>query len=144
MALLQAQITEPDYGMTVTDAKGHTIKIDIPADQGGHGNGFRPMQTMLAALCGCSSVDVVSILKKQRQPLEDLVIKVDGERQHGVEPALWEKIHLLFQLKGDIDPAKANRAVQLSMEKYCSVAETLRRAGADISWEVMVNETVVS
>ncbi|MFY8045593.1 MAG: OsmC family protein, partial [Chitinophagaceae bacterium] len=99
MALLQAQITEPDYGMTVTDAKGHTIKIDIPADQGGHGNGFRPMQTMLAALCGCSSVDVVSILKKQRQPLEDLIIKVDGERQHGVEPALLEKIHLLFQLK---------------------------------------------
>jgi putative redox protein len=144
MALIQAQITEPDYGMTVTDAKGHTIKIDIPADQGGHGNGFRPMQTMLAALCGCSSVDVVSILKKQRQALEDLVIKVDGERQHGVEPALWEKIHLLFQLKGDIDPAKANRAVQLSMEKYCSVAETLRRAGADITWEVMVNETVVS
>lgn len=144
MALLQAQITEPDYGMTVTDAKGHTIKIDIPADQGGHGNGFRPMQTMLAALCGCSSVDVVSILKKQRQPLEDLVIKVDGERQHGVEPALWEKIHLLFQLKGEIDPAKANRAVQLSMEKYCSVAETLRKAGADITWEVMVNETVVS
>jgi putative redox protein len=144
MALLQAQITEPDYGMTVTDAKGHTIKIDIPADQGGHGNGFRPMQTMLAALCGCSSVDVVSILKKQRQPLEDLVIKVDGERQHGVEPALWEKIHLLFQLKGDVDPAIANRAVQLSMEKYCSVAETLRRAGAEITWEVMVNETVVS
>ncbi|MGB4772961.1 MAG: OsmC family protein [Chitinophagaceae bacterium] len=144
MALLQAQITEPDYGMTVTDAKGHTIKIDIPADQGGHGNGFRPMQTMLAALCGCSSVDVVSILKKQRQTLEDLIIKVDGERQHGVEPALWEKIHLLFQLKGDVDPAKANRAVQLSMEKYCSVAETLRRAGAEITWEVMVNETVVS
>jgi putative redox protein len=144
MALLQAQITEPDYGMTVTDAKGHTIKIDIPADQGGHGNGFRPMQTMLAALCGCSSVDVVSILKKQRQTLDDLIIKVDGERQHGVEPALWEKIHLLFQLKGDVDPAKANRAVQLSMEKYCSVAETLRRAGAEITWEVMVNETVVS
>jgi putative redox protein len=144
MALLQAQITEPDYGMTVTDAKGHTIKIDIPADQGGHGNGFRPMQTMLAALCGCSSVDVVSILKKQRQTLEDLIIKVDGERQHGVEPALWEKIHLLFHLKGDVDPAKANRAVQLSMEKYCSVAETLRRAGAEITWEVMVNETVVS
>jgi len=144
MALLQAQITEPDYGMTVTDAKGHTIKIDIPADQGGHGNGFRPMQTMLAALCGCSSVDVVSILKKQRQPLEDLIIKVDGERQHGVEPALWEKIHLLFQIKGEVDPAKANRAVQLSLEKYCSVAETLRKAGADITWEVMVNETVVS
>lgn len=144
MALLQANLTDPDYGMTITDAKGHTIKIDIPVEQGGNGNGFRPMQTVLAALCGCSSVDVVSILKKQRQTLEDLVIKVDGERQHGVEPALWEKVHLLFQIKGDVDPAKAARAVQLSMDKYCSVAETLRRAGATITWEVMVNETIVT
>jgi putative redox protein len=76
--------------------------------------------------------------------MTDLVIKVDGERQHGVEPALWEKIHLLFQLKGNVDPAKAARAVQLSMEKYCSVAETLRRAGAVITWEVMINETIVT
>jgi putative redox protein len=144
MALLQAKLTNPDYGLTITDAKGHTMKIDIPAEQGGHGDGLRPMQTVLAALCGCSAVDVISILKKQRQPLEDLVIKVDGERQKGVEPALWENVHLLFQVKGDVDPAKAARAVQLSIEKYCSVAETLRRAGAAITWEVMVNETVVT
>lgn len=144
MALLQAKLTNPDYGFTITDAKGHTMKIDIPADQGGHGDGLRPMQTVLAALCGCSAVDVISILKKQRQPLTDLVIKVDGERQKGVEPALWEKVHLLFQITGDVEPGKASRAVQLSMEKYCSVAETLRRAGATLSWEVMVNETVVT
>jgi putative redox protein len=144
MALLQAKLTNPDYGLTITDVNGQTMKIDIPADQGGHGDGLRPMQTMLAALCGCSAVDVVSILKKQRQPLVDLVIKVDGERQKGVEPSLWEKIHLLFQITGEVDPAKASRAVQLSIEKYCSVAETLRRAGAVISWEVMVNETIVS
>src|SRR5512139_1454941 len=100
MALLQAKLTHPDYGFTITDAKGHTMKIDIPADQGGHGDGLRPMQTVLAALCGCSAVDVISILKKQRQPLTDLLIKVDGERQKGVEPALWEKVHLLFQITG--------------------------------------------
>ena len=144
MALLQAKLTNPDYGFTITDAKGHTMKIDIPADQGGHGDGLRPMQTVLAALCGCSAVDVISILKKQRQPLADLQIKVDGERQKGVEPALWEKVHLLFQITGDVEPGKASRAVQLSMEKYCSVAETLRRAGATLTWEVMVNETVVT
>jgi putative redox protein len=144
MALIQAQLTHPDYGFTITDAKGHKMKIDIPADQGGHGDGFRPMQTILSALCGCSAVDVVSILKKQRQNLRDLIIKVDGERQKGVEPALWEKVHLLFEFKGDIDPGKAVRAVELSIKKYCSVAETLRRAGASISWEVMVNETVVT
>jgi putative redox protein len=144
MALLQAKLTHPDYGLTITDAKGHTMKIDIPADQGGHGDGLRPMQTVLAALCGCSAVDVISILKKQRQPLADLVIKVDGERQKGVEPSLWEKVHLLFQITGDVEPGKASRAVQLSIEKYCSVAETLRRAGATLTWEVMVNETVVT
>jgi putative redox protein len=144
MALLQAKLTHPDYGFTITDAKGHTMKIDIPADQGGHGDGLRPMQTVLAALCGCSAVDVISILKKQRQPLTDLIIKVDGERQKGVEPALWEKVHLLFQITGDVEPGKASRAVQLSIDKYCSVAETLRRAGATITWEVMVNETVVT
>jgi putative redox protein len=144
MALLQAKLTHPDYGFTITDAKGHTMKIDIPADQGGHGDGLRPMQTVLAALCGCSAVDVISILKKQRQPLTDLLIKVDGERQKGVEPALWEKVHLLFQITGDVDPGKASRAVQLSIEKYCSVAETLRRAGANITWGVMVNETVIT
>jgi putative redox protein len=144
MALLQAKLTNPDYGFTITDAKGHTMKIDIPADQGGHGDGLRPMQTVLAALCGCSAVDVISILKKQRQPLADLLIKVDGERQKGVEPSLWEKVHLLFQITGNVEPGKATRAVQLSMEKYCSVAETLRRGGTTLTWEVMVNETVVT
>jgi putative redox protein len=144
MALLQAKLTHPDYGFTITDAKGHTMKIDIPEDQGGHGDGLRPMQTVLAALCGCSAVDVISILKKQRQPLSDLVIKVDGERQKGMEPALWEKVHLLFQITGEVELSKASRAVQLSMDKYCSVAETLRRAGAEITWQVMVNETLVA
>jgi putative redox protein len=144
MALLQAELTHPDFGLTITDAKGHTMKIDIPADQGGHGDGFRPMQTMLSALCGCSAVDVISILKKQRQQPKGMVIKVDGERQHGVEPSLWEKVHLLFEIKGDVEPGKAARAVELSINKYCSVAETLRRAGAKITWVVMVNETIVT
>ena len=144
MALIQAELTHPDFGFTVTDAKGHQMKIDIPADQGGHGDGFRPMQTMLSALCGCSAVDVVSILKKQRQDLKGLIIKVDGERQKGIEPSLWEKVHLLFEVQGNVDPGKAARAVELSISKYCSVAETLRRAGAVISWEVMVNETIVT
>lgn len=144
MALLQARLTDPDYGLTITDSAGHTMKMDIPEDQGGHGEGFRPMQTLLGALCGCSAVDVVSILKKQRQFLEDLNIRVDGERQNGVEPALWKTIHLVFEIKGQVDQAKALRAVQLSMEKYCSVAETLRKAGATITFEVMVNEILVS
>ena len=140
MALITANITSPDYGMTITDATGNSMLIDIPIEQGGHGNGMRPMQTLLAAFCGCSAVDIVSILKKQKQGIEDFQILVDGERVHGEEPSVWENIDLVFKLKGNILPAKAYRAVKLSIQTYCSVAETLRRAGATINFKVFVNE----
>ena len=140
MPLLTAERTTPDYGMTITDATGNSMLIDIPAEQGGKGKGMRPMQTILAALCGCSAVDVVSILQKQQQEFTDLQILVDGEREHGKEPSVWQTVDLHFKLKGEIDAAKAYRAVQLSVEKYCSVAETLRRAGATISFKVFVND----
>ena len=140
MPLLTAERTTPDYGMTITDATGNSMLIDIPVEQGGKGKGIRPMQTILAALCGCSAVDIVSILQKQKQEFTDLQILVDGEREHGKEPSVWQTVDLHFKLKGEIDAAKAYRAVQLSVDKYCSVAETLRRAGATISFKVFVND----
>jgi putative redox protein len=97
------------------------------------------MQTILAALCGCSGVDIVSILKKQRQDLRGLEILVDGEREKGKEPSLWETLHVTFLISGEVEPGKAWRAADLSINKYCSVAETLRRAGARITWSVRVN-----
>lgn len=140
---MTAALTDPDYGFDVLDQSGHTLRLDIPADQGGGGTGFRPMQTLLAGLCGCSGVDVVSILKKQKQTLEGLQISVDGEREQGKDIALWQDLTLEFRLTGDIDPAKGYRAVALSIDKYCSVAETLRRAGARITWKVFVNDAEV-
>ena len=139
MPLLIAERTHADYGMTITDATGNSMMIDIPVNEGGTGKGMRPMQTLLAAFCGCSAVDVVSILKKQKQDITDLKIFVDGERQHGKEPSVWENIDLIFELTGKVEPAKAFRAVQLSIEKYCSVAETLKRAGATIHFKVKIN-----
>ena len=144
MPLLTAKRVDDRFGLDVTDEQGHVLRIDIPVDQGGGGSGFRPMQTMLAALCGCSSVDVMSILSKQRQPLEHLSIDVDGEREEGVDLAVWKRIDLVFRVTGAVDPAKACRAVTLSIEKYCSVAETLRRAGAEIRYRVEVNGAEVS
>ncbi|MFM7221798.1 MAG: OsmC family protein [Bacteroidota bacterium] len=144
MALIHAALTDGDYGMDITDADGHTIRLDIPVAQGGLGSGFRPMQTLLAALAGCSSVDIVMILKKQKQDLQGLEIEVDGEREEGKEPALWRTIDVNFKLSGDVDPQKAERAVELSMQKYCSVAETLRKAGAEIRYVVFVNNIPVN
>ncbi|MBC7848379.1 MAG: OsmC family protein [Chitinophagaceae bacterium] len=139
MALLNAERTHGDFGMTITDQKGNTMQIDIPIDQGGTAKGLRPMQTVLAALCGCSSVDVVSILKKQRQEVTGLKINIDGEREQGKEPSIWQTVHVVFELTGPIEPAKAYRAAELSVTKYCSVAETLRRGGTAITFGVILN-----
>lgn len=139
MPLMHAVRTNSDFEFKVTDEKDHSLTIDIPADQGGGGTGFRPMQTLLAALCGCSGVDVVSILKKQRQSYNSFEIKVDGEREKGKEPSVWETLSVEFVFTGELEPAKAYRAAELSINKYCSVAETLRRAGAAIQFSVTVN-----
>jgi len=143
MALMNAELTHPDYGFTVTDSQNHSVFIDIPVEQGGKGEGLRPMQTVLAALCGCSGVDVVSILKKQRQPYTGLKIFADGEREEGKEPSLWKEVRVRFELTGEIETSKAYRAAELSITKYCSVAETLRRAGATITFTVIVNGEVI-
>lgn len=139
MALIEAILADDKFGMDIQDADGHLMRMDIPVDQGGSGSGFRPMQSMLAALCGCSSVDVISILKKQRQELSSLKIEVDGHREEGKEPSLWKQIHLVFKMEGNMDLSKAKRAVDLSLEKYCSVAETLRKAGATIEYSIYLN-----
>lgn len=144
MALMTIALTEPDFGLTATDIMNHSMQIDIPVDQGGKGNGFRPMQILLAALGSCSAMDIVSILKKQRQELEALTISIDGEREQGKEPSVWETLDMQFTMNGHLDPAKAWRAAELSVNKYCSVAETLRRAGATITWSVIVNGNPVN
>lgn len=142
--MITARLAEKDYGLDIADADGHVMRMDIPVSQGGNGSGFRPMQTLLSALCGCSAVDVISILKKQRQSLENLEIEVDGQREEGKEPSLWKRIDIVFKITGAVDPSKAFRAVDLSMEKYCSVAETLRVAGAEIGFSVIVNGSEIS
>jgi putative redox protein len=139
MPILTAERTNPDFEMTITDATNNSMVIDIPVDQGGNGNGMRPMQTVLAALCGCSAVDVVSILKKQKQELAGFKITVDGEREKGKEPSVWQTVDLVFELTGEVELSKGFRAVKLSVDKYCSVAETVRRAGATINYKVLVN-----
>lgn len=141
---MQLHRTLNDYGFTATDSGGNNLSIDIPAEQGGNAKGFRPMQLLLAGLGGCSAVDVVSILKKQKQQIKDFSIAIEGEREKGKEPSLWEKVEISFNLTGDIEPAKAFRAVELSMNKYCSVAATLNKAGAEIKWKLAVNGIEVS
>lgn len=127
-----------EFGFEAKDANGHIIRLDTSPETGGTNFGVRPMQALLMGLGGCSGIDIVSILKKQRQSIEGFHMTIEGEREQGKEPSLWQDITIVFELKGDIDPAKARRACELSMEKYCSVAETLRRAGCNLKWDMKI------
>lgn len=123
--------------MKASNEAGAEIHIDGAAEVGGENKGFRPMQLLLASLGSCSSIDIISILKKQKQPLEDIRIVVDGERQKDTIPSLFEKIHVHFVLKGKLDDKKVKRAVDLSMKTYCSVTRTLEKtASITYSYEI--------
>jgi putative redox protein len=128
-----------DFGFEATDANGHVVKLDTSDETGGVNFGVRPMQMLLMGLGGCSAIDIVMILKKQRQTIDDFSMKITGQREPGKEPSLWETVKITFFLKGTIDKEKAERACQLSMDKYCSVAATLMKSGTNLSWEVVVN-----
>lgn len=130
---------EGDFGFEATDAYGHSMRLDSNPELGGVNYGIRPMQSLLMGLGGCSGIDIVSILKKQRQEVTGFKMKITGEREKGKEPSLWENVHMIFELQGNIDAAKAQRACELSMDKYCSVAETIRRAGGNLTWEVKIS-----
>jgi putative redox protein len=136
------QRTFGDYGFEATTEDGHVVMFDSSLEHGGLGKGIRPMQSMLPALGTCSAIDIVHILKKQKQVVVDMRIVIEGKREEGKVPSLWKTIHVQFYLQGIIEPEKAEKACELSIEKYCSVAETLRRAGASITWESIVETNI--
>ncbi|RAJ79923.1 putative redox protein [Chitinophaga dinghuensis] len=133
------QRIDDGFNMEAVDENGHKVLMDSSVENGGKNNGVRPMQMIVMGLGGCSAIDVVMILKKQRQEVTDFRIEIEADREKGKEPSLWENVHLVFHLSGNIDADKAARAVELSMNKYCSVAETLRRGNTRLTWEVKLN-----
>jgi putative redox protein len=138
MIRIELTRVQGDFGFEAKDAFGHTARMDSSPETGGRDFGIRPMQMLLMGLGGCSGIDIVSILKKQRQTVEGFRMIIDGEREKGKDPTLWKTVHIIFELKGNIDPEKAKKAGELSMDKYCSVAATLREAHCKITWETRV------
>ena len=112
------------------EAKGSSpipVHIDAAEGIGGHNAGARPMELLLMGLGGCTAIDVILILKKQRQIVEDFQIRVSGDREkiEGTEKTPFIQINIQFELKGQIDGAKALKAIQMSMDKYCSATAQL-------------------
>lgn len=121
---------------------GGVVPIDGSPAVGGQGLGARPMELLLAGLGGCSGVDLVGILVKQREAVTGITITVEGEREEGKEPSLFRRIHVHFAIRGPKEESNVARAVELSMAKYCSVARILERS-ATISWSHVLEGTPV-
>ena len=110
---------------TSSDSYGHTVTIDAPDRDGEEFDGFKPGEMMLTSLAGCSAIDVVDILRKQRQDVTAVEIKVLGT-QDPDPPWIWHKVHLDYTLRGrGLAHAKVERAIHLSETKYCSVGATM-------------------
>lgn len=129
-----------DYLFECTNSAGHKILIDNTSQP--NAKGVSPMETVLMAVAGCSGIDVISILKKQRQNVTNFSAEVEGERVVVDDAKPFKEITVLFKIEGEVDAKKALKAAELSFEKYCSVSKTME-PNVTIHYKVMVNGQLV-
>lgn len=109
---------------------GHSLVMDADSTSN---KAASPMELLLIALGGCTASDMVSILEKKRQKLQSLVVECSGERATD-PPKVWTKIDVVFRLRGTLDEIAVQRALELTRDKYCSVAAMLQKT-AEITWK---------
>ena len=127
-----------NFHFELKNERGHIVNVDSRPEFGGNDMGPSPMELILMGVAGCSAIDMISILKKQRQEITSFKAEVDGERVQVGEAKPFKDIHVVFHLEGEIIPEKAARAAQLSFEKYCSVSKTLEPT-ATVHYKVVLN-----
>lgn len=142
---MQVELVRVDdaFHFEAKGTSGVSVQIDAAEDIGGHNAGTRPMELLLMGLGGCTAIDILLIMKKQRQIVEDLKISVSGERVKiiGTEMSPFSKINVHFKFTGNIQEAKAKKAIELSMEKYCSAtAQFSGSAEITSSFEIVMIE----
>lgn len=110
-----------------TSGSNHKIMMDTGKEMGGTGRGARPTEILLMSLAGCSGIDVVHILEKMHLTIDEFAVSVEGDRA-ATEPKFFTEIRLLYSLKGAaLTQEKVERAIRLSQEKYCSIANNLNK-----------------
>ncbi len=123
-----------------TASSGHCLLMDADDAAGGHNSGFRPMELLLVGFGGCTGMDVISILRKKRQAVSGLEMNVKGEKSEDY-PKIYTKIHIEYVVTGkDVQAEAVERAIELSLDKYCSVGATLAKAGTITHSYRIVNE----
>lgn len=136
---VELQRVDGDFHFQAVGGDKVGVHIDAAAAIGGTNAGARPMELILMGLGGCSAIDIILILKKARQVIEDFRIVVEGQREVDANPSPFLKIHIRYILKGKLKKEKVEQAIQLSMEKYCSVTTMLEKT-ADITWSCEIED----
>ncbi len=121
------------FHLRATNAHGRSVEADGNPAIGGGNKGMRPMEMLLSSLGSCSVIDIIVFLRKMRQELDDIKVSIEGERDPDAKPSIFKKIHLHYTLVGNIDPEKAQKAISLSADKYCSVSRIVEKT-AEITW----------
>ena len=131
-----------DYHFEVSNSDGKSVLLDNKSKSFGEIQGISPMELLLMGIAGCSSIDIIAILDKQKINPISLKMDVKGHRHENQVPALFYQIDINIYLEGRFSPEKAKRAAKLSFEKYCSVSKTLEST-AKINHKVYLNGTEV-
>ena len=123
---------DDSFHFEAVGSTGVPVSIDAGPKIGGHDKGARPMELLLMGLGGCSAIDIIDILKKQKQVIDQFQIEIEAERLTDQIPAIFKTIHIHYKLGGELKEAFVKRAINLSMEKYCSVSAIIGKT-AEIS-----------
>jgi putative redox protein len=127
-----------NYHFQLKNERGHIVELDSRAEFGGNDLAPSPMELLLMGVAGCSAIDIISILKKQRQEITSYKTEVEGVREQIQDAKPFKEITVTVFLEGNINEEKAVKAAQLSFEKYCSVSKTLEPT-AKINYKVVLN-----
>ena len=127
------------HNFEASNETGFTVELDAKAAIGGEGKGFRPMEMMLVGAGGCTCFDVVMILKRARQDIQDCKVELQAERAEE-DPKIFTKIHMKFTVIGkNLDRGRVEKAVELSHDKYCSATIMLGKT-AEITHSIELIE----
>ncbi len=131
-----------NHKMEFTTAAGaHAIRMDAKPPLGDDA-APTPKQLLLAAICGCTAMDVVALLKKHKQELDTLEVRAEAPSTEGVQPAIFKEVRLRFVIAGKVDPHHALESVRLSQTRYCGVSAMVSKA-VPIFYSVLVNDSLV-
>jgi putative redox protein len=133
---MKSKVTLKEGMHFVADLEGYEVSIDADAAVGGQNKGPRPKGLMLTSLAGCTAMDVISILRKMKVEPDEFSVETEAEvtDEH---PKVFKSIKIIYRIKGDVPRDKAEKAVSLSLDRYCGVTDMLRKA-APVDFEIVI------